>query len=276
MTGGRVAVVRGCLDELGSAVVRRFAADGTALVLAGGVDDRSGLADLAAAAATVVEVVTGDLDDPATARRAVDTARERLGRLDHLVDLTVASTVDHRGDAPPVPALDAARAALLPARRAYFFASAAARGLRAGGSIVVSLPPSTFASAPASAAVHGAMTMLVRSFALELAPYRVRVNGVLPGLIETRLVEAWPDDEPSGATAVPLGRAGRPDEVAEAIAFLLGEDASFMTGSILPVDGGLTATAPTSRRPAGPAGPGADTRSDHQTSTRRPQPTRST
>lgn len=85
---------------------------------------------------------------------------------------------------------------------------------------------------------------LTRSIALELAPQGVRVNGVAPGMIRTPLTAAMFQD-PANVERIrgdhPIGREGEPEEVAAAIAFLLSEDASFIVGTILTVDGGATA-----------------------------------
>lgn len=92
-------------------------------------------------------------------------------------------------------------------------------------------------SEPYSAAKAG-LVSLVGNLAVELAPH-VRVNAVLPATVETRV---W-DDQPGGASAMrplyPLDRVGRPEDVAAAVAFLAGEDAAWVTGHALPVDGGL-------------------------------------
>ena len=93
-------------------------------------------------------------------------------------------------------------------------------------------------------AAKGAITGFTRSVALELSVYNIRANCVCPGDIKTPLLEkqlsAYGGDESEMADQYPLRRIGRPEEVGEVIAFLASDKASFMTGALVPVDGGLT------------------------------------
>ena len=106
---------------------------------------------------------------------------------------------------------------------------------------------------------------LTRQMAIELPPYGIRVNGVCPGVIDTPMLRVMDDAEAGGAwvrEAVPLARLGTAAEVASVIAFLLSDDASYVTGAALPIDGGLRPESPRSagvlghpgRDPAVPAG----------------------
>jgi NAD(P)-dependent dehydrogenase (short-subunit alcohol dehydrogenase family) len=93
-------------------------------------------------------------------------------------------------------------------------------------------------------ASKAAAVALTRQMAIELAPHRIRVNCVCPGVIDTPMLRVM-DDPDAGAewvrTAVPLGRLGDPLEVARVVAFLVSDEASYVTGAALPIDGGLTA-----------------------------------
>ena len=88
---------------------------------------------------------------------------------------------------------------------------------------------------------------MVRNLAIELAPYNIRVNAVAPAVVETPVYNSFMTDEqvktvlPSFNAFHPLGRNGQPADVAEAILFLASDQASWITGAVLPVDGGVTA-----------------------------------
>ncbi|MDE1842125.1 MAG: SDR family oxidoreductase [Thaumarchaeota archaeon] len=95
--------------------------------------------------------------------------------------------------------------------------------------------------ADAYTASKGALVLLTKAWAVEYAKYKIRVNCVCPGIIETDMTKPWLGNDADRAMAVaehPIGRIGMPDDVAKAILYLVSEDSSWITGAILPVDGG--------------------------------------
>jgi NAD(P)-dependent dehydrogenase (short-subunit alcohol dehydrogenase family) len=200
-----------------------------------------------------------DLSDRAARARVISDAERSFGGLDGLVH--AAGLGEHRR----LEAIDHAqidRHFELNVFAALDLAQALARSLRARrapGSML--FLTSTLADRPAPtttvyAATKGALTSLTRTLALELAPDRIRVNALAPGVIDTDMVrsprlapgEAMPEGEARAAREAaqltelarlhPLGRVGRPDEVAEAADYLL--HAQFATGTVLVLDGGLS------------------------------------
>ena len=238
-------LITGASRGIGAACARRFARDGWKVAVHYYKSEAEALAlaeELRAAGAEAVPV-RGDLSDPAQAARAVEAAQAALGHLDALVC--------NAGVALPVQLLtdttdDQWRRVMGTDLDGVFFTlRAAIPGMvsRKRGAIVTvsSMWGVTGGSceAPYSAAKAGVIG-LTKALAKELGPSGIRVNCVAPGAIETDMTAfLTPEDRAALADEAPLGRMGTPEEVAEAVRFLAGEEARFITGQVLRVDGGM-------------------------------------
>ena len=238
-------LITGASRGIGAACARRFARDGWKVAVHYYKSEAEALAlaeELRAAGAEAVPV-RGDLSDPAQAARAVEGAQAALGHLDALVC--------NAGVALPVQLLtdttdDQWRRVMGTDLDGVFFTlRAAIPGMvsRKRGAIVTisSMWGVTGGSceAPYSAAKAGVIG-LTKALAKELGPSGIRVNCVAPGAIETDMTAfLTPEDRAALAGEAPLGRMGTPEEVAEAIRFRAGEEARFITGQVLRVDGGM-------------------------------------
>ena len=238
-------LITGASRGIGAACARRFARDGWKVAVHYYKSEAEALAlaeELRAAGAEAVPV-RGDLSDPAQAARAVEGAQAALGHLDALVC--------NAGVALPVQLLtdttdDQWRRVMGTDLDGVFFTlRAAIPGMvsRKRGAIVTvsSMWGVTGGSCevPYSAAKAGVIG-LTKALAKELGPSGIRVNCVAPGAIETDMTAfLTPEDRAALAGEAPLGRMGAPEEVAEAIRFLAGEEARFITGQVLRVDGGM-------------------------------------
>ncbi len=249
---GKVVLITGGGTGIGKAAAERFIALGAKLVINGRREDVLGktAAQLDASGAKVRSVV-GDIADPATAQRMVEAAKKHFGGVDVLIN--------NAGIFKPLPFLQHTAADV----NAYldiilkgtFFASQAvipALQQRGGGAIVnvgsmwatqaISLTPSSAYSA-AKAGVHA----LTRNLAIEFAKDKIRVNSVAPAVVETPVYNTFLTPQqvaevlPSFNAFHPLGRNGQPKDIVAAITFLASDEAAWITGALLPVDGGVTA-----------------------------------
>lgn len=247
---GKVALVTGAAMGIGRATAELFAWEGARLVAAD--VDGAGLRRLETDLATggrEIETVVGDVSVDADARRMVQAAVDRHGQLDVLVanagiiplhDVLEATAEDW----DQVMAVDG-RGMFLTCK--YAIAAMLAGG---GGSIVCLSSISGLAGQKRQATYGPAKFVasgITKHLAVEWAERGIRVNAVAPGTILTERVKAL-RDEPGGPEYLaaiegqhPMGRIGEPAEVAHAILFLASDEASFITGAILPVDGGYLA-----------------------------------
>jgi meso-butanediol dehydrogenase/(S,S)-butanediol dehydrogenase/diacetyl reductase len=254
---GKVAIITGAGSGIGQATARRFAEEGARLVLNDVVEDY--VRELEASLEADFRTVVGDVALEETALRLAATAREEFGRIDVLVNnvghLSVAEITEL-----PVEEWDALMATNV---RSMFLCCkhVIPAMLEQGGGSIVNLAsisafigqeaaeggPSFFAYAVTKAAAR----QLATSLATRYAKQGIRVNSVAPGATRTRQVRhALPDLseeaenaiwENAGSVGTPLGRVGRPEEIAAAIAFLASDEASFVTGATLVADGGYLA-----------------------------------
>ncbi|MCT4355077.1 SDR family oxidoreductase [Streptomyces sp. Je 1-79] len=262
---GRVCVITGAASGIGRATALRFAREGARVVAAdvdadrlatlrdaastGGAEGAGGTGGAEGAGGEVVAVV-GDVSRDEDARRMIATAVDRFGRIDVLVAnagvIPLSDVTEATGDDwDRVMAVDG-KGMFLTCK----YAIEAMAGQEGGGAVVCTSSISGVAG-QARQAVYGPAKFvasgLTKHLAVEWAERGIRINAVAPGTIETERVAAA-RTEPGGPEYLaeivdlhPMRRFGTPEEVAAAILFLASDEASFITGVVLPVDGGYLA-----------------------------------
>lgn len=244
-----LAVVTGAAGGLGAAIARRLGSDGAHVVASDlDADALTAIADGLAAEAITVTAVAGDVADEAGVAELFDAV---AATGEHLCVLVTTAGIAHgpeaeqhflQTDAAHWDRLMAAnlRSVYLCARRAAEIMAAAGRGVI----VNVSSGGATQAHRHRVAydATKGAVEAATRALALDLAPWGVRVNAVAPGAIAgPHRSPIGPDGRDPAPDVIPLGRLGTPEDVAAAVAYLVSDDAAYVTGAVLAVDGGLTA-----------------------------------
>ena len=249
-TERRVVLITGAASGIGAALARRIASPEAALVLhtrknRAGLE---GVAEAAQGAGAELRLVLGDLAEAATAPSLIAEAESAFGRLDGLVH-SAGFALNEPFGALEQRDLDHSTAVI---RDAFFAMASAALPLleRAPAGRVVAV--SSFVAHQfrlggvvfaASAAAKAGLEALVKALAAQLAPNAVTVNAVVPGFIAKDAgADMALDAEATRRQLekVPLGRRGRPEEVAALIAFLLGAEAGYITGQLIHIDGGLS------------------------------------
>ena len=241
----KVVIVTGAGTGIGAATARRFLGEGATVVLNGRREQKL-LHTITGADLTKTLIHAGDVSDEAYMKRLVEDTVARFGRLDVLVNNAGFAIF---GPFAELTTADWRRQLATDLDGVYFGTrEALPHLLKTSGSIVnVSSASGLGGDWGGSGynAAKGAVSNLTRSLALEYAARGVRVNAVAPSLTTT---DATADLEKSDAAMstfrarLPMGRPATPDEVAAVIAFLASDDASFVNGVILPVDGGLAAS----------------------------------
>ncbi|MGD0242483.1 MAG: 3-oxoacyl-ACP reductase FabG [Streptosporangiaceae bacterium] len=241
----RVAIVTGGTRGIGAAISELLAADGThvAAVYAGRHDAATELAGRLTAAGGSVSVHAGDVGDPSFCQQLVADLVGERGRVDYLVSnagLLVESTVAKMTAEAWEEALRVNLSAPFHLARAAIAPMAAQ-----GGGRIVNVGSVTAAMGNPVEAGYGAakagLLGLTRSLARAVARKGITVNLVVPGVFDTEMTASMrPEAQEAIRAMIPLGRRGDPRELACAVRFLLSDAASYITGSVLTVDGGLS------------------------------------
>ncbi len=249
---GKVALVTGAGSGIGQAAALRFAAEGASVAV---VDLQARNAAITAMMIATEHdgqslAIAANVADAEDIAYAVDTAVEEFGALDVVYN---NAGVNSSGSVAVAKEGDWDRCFEVNVNGTFLCTRAALRHLSEGSSIINQGSVSALVGVPnraAYCAAKGAVVALTRSMALDLAPRGIRVNVICPGAVYTPLMEptlrARGDGDMAAGLAktlvkYPIGRLGTPEEIANVALFLASDEASFLTGSVITPDGGMTA-----------------------------------
>ena len=240
---GRIALVAGCSRGIGAAVVRRLARDGASVAVgyrAAAAEAEALVAEVEAAGGKAC-AVKGDIGVDGDAAHMVGETCRHFGRLDMLVN---AAGIGHYR---PLASVDEAYVRQMfdtNVLGAIMLTKAAAEVMEAGGRIVHVASRLAFSPIPTStvyAASKAAVVAMVHGYGKELGPKGITVNAIAPGVIETDMTTAIIAERGEQIrSTTPLGRIGQPDDIAGIAAFLVSDDARWITGRTILADGGLS------------------------------------
>jgi NAD(P)-dependent dehydrogenase (short-subunit alcohol dehydrogenase family) len=249
---GDVVLITGGNSGIGAAATRRFAAEGARVVIAARTAARSEqlVAEIAKTGGSVTHVVT-DVTDPESAEAAVEFCRHHFGSLD--VVFNNAGVIFRERDAPSTTVEEWNLTMDVSAKGTFLISKyAVPLMIETGGGVIVN-NASYFGivggrGAAAYSAAKGAVVLLTKAMALDHATDGIRVNCICAGSVDTPML-AHEMEEMGGAATVrhlfeekhPMGRIATPDEIAATVAYLASDEAGFITGAAIPIDGGLTA-----------------------------------
>lgn len=235
----KIALITGATSGIGPAVARRFAAEGAVVYITGRRGDK--LEEIAAEVGPNARPITADVTSSDDLDRLFGQIEREVGRLDILVDsagLSEPASIAELGEVHYDRHFD------LNVKATVFTTQRAVRLMGDGGAIVL-IGSIAGAIGTPSFGAYGASKAAVRAFARtwanELSAQHIRVNVVSPGPIDTPMFESVEDEARAVIAArIPMGRLGKPEEVAAAALFLASNESSFITGAALDIDGGMT------------------------------------